>query len=283
MPWRARRQRRDIMRQKEDIALAATAARNYNRHWRAKKLSWNTIGKIRYLFDGAIEYMDPVTLAYPQEKFNKLRTALGFKQDSELTELVEQADAFRIVRNRETGQMMAFMTPLVPDRFVPTASQEITEPAVESQVFNCRANALANNNDHDKISENLRVHKNGINMKVLLAGNVPKFHVAPSDAAWKRIYDELRMGFANPVTRGQYFGEFIYHYMLKYHVSEAMATEVLKVYIKQHLIKHMACRVGIENWPSQDINKWLRNYFGAKKLEYVLTDAKQIWDQHLNT
>ena len=83
------------MRQKEDIALAATAARSYNRHWRAKRLSWSTIGKIRYIFDGAIEYMDPVTLAYPQENFNKLRTALGFKQDSELVDLIEQSDAFR--------------------------------------------------------------------------------------------------------------------------------------------------------------------------------------------
>ena len=61
------------MRHKNDIALAATSARSYNRHWRAKKLSWGAIGKIRYLFDGAIEYMDPVTLAYLQENFNKLR------------------------------------------------------------------------------------------------------------------------------------------------------------------------------------------------------------------
>jgi hypothetical protein len=32
--------------------------------------------------------MDPVTLAYPQEQFNKLRKTLGFKQDSELIEMV---------------------------------------------------------------------------------------------------------------------------------------------------------------------------------------------------
>ena len=52
------------MRQKKDVALAATSARSYNRHWRANKLSWTEIGKIKYLFDGAIEYMDEVTLAY---------------------------------------------------------------------------------------------------------------------------------------------------------------------------------------------------------------------------
>ena len=46
------------MRHKNDIALAATTARSYNRHWRAKKLSWADIGKIKYLFDGAYEYMD---------------------------------------------------------------------------------------------------------------------------------------------------------------------------------------------------------------------------------
>ena len=48
------------MRHKNDIALAATSARSYNRHWRARKLSWNDIGKIKYLFDGAEEYMDEV-------------------------------------------------------------------------------------------------------------------------------------------------------------------------------------------------------------------------------
>ena len=119
------------MRHKTDIALAATSARSYDRRWRAKRLSWNAIGKIRYLFDGAVEYMDPVTLCYPQLKFNELRKALGFKQDSELTDLIEQSEAFRIVRSKETGQMMAFMTPLVPDRFEPTDSQEIIEPAIQ--------------------------------------------------------------------------------------------------------------------------------------------------------
>ena len=51
--------------------MAATSARSYNRHWRAKKLSWTAIGKIKYLFDGAIEYMDEVTLAYTSNHFNK--------------------------------------------------------------------------------------------------------------------------------------------------------------------------------------------------------------------
>ena len=267
------------MRQKEDISLAATTARSYDRHWRAKRLSWNAIGKIRYLFDGAVEYMDPVTLAYPQEQFNKLRTALGFKQDSELTELVMQADAFRIVRNKDTGQMMAFMTPLVPDRFVPSPSQEIVEPAIESRVFYCKANALANDNDRDKISENLRIHKNSINMKMLLAGNVPKFHITPNAEALQRVTSCLQKAFTDPRERRLYFGEFMYHFARKYYADELTVMKVLSFYIGHRLIKHMACRVGIENWPADTIKTWLRNYFGAKKLEYVLTDAKQTWDK----
>ena len=159
------------MIRKNDYALAATSARSYNRHWRAKKLTWTEIGKIKYLFDGAIEYMDEVTLAYTSSSFNKLRVALGFKQDSELTELIVKSDAFRIVRNKDTHQMEAFMSPLVTDRFVPTENQEIEEPAIAYNLFYCKANALANDNDRDKISENRRHHSNGINMHVLL--NVP--------------------------------------------------------------------------------------------------------------
>ena len=147
------------MRQKNDIAISATSARSYNRHWRANKLSWTAIGKIKYLYDGAIEYMDDVTLAYTHEHFNKLRTALGFKQDSELTELIEQSEAFRIVRNKETRQVVAFMSPLVRDRYVPTENQEIEEPPIPYGIFYCKANALANDNDRDKISENQRQHR----------------------------------------------------------------------------------------------------------------------------
>ena len=245
--------------------MGATSARNYSRHWRAKRLSWNAIGKIRYLFDGAVEYMDPVTLCYPQLKFNELRKALGFKQDSELTSLVEQSDCFRIVRDRETGQMMAFMTPLVPDRFVPTDCQEIIEPSINHAIFDCKVNALVNPNDRDRIAENLRAHKNGINMKVLLAGNVPKFHVRPNEEALKRIGDGLRRTFDDRELRQRYYGEFIYHYQRKYKVEEYIATEVLRIYIERHLIKHMACRVGVENWPTKDIATWLTNYFGVKK------------------
>ena len=265
--------------QKEDIALAATSARSLNRHWRAKKLSWNAIGKIRYLYDGAIEYMDPVTLAYSKEQFNKLRTALGFKQDSELIELVESADAFRIVRHKETGELIAFMTPLVPDRYQPTQNQEIIEPSVQSEVFNAKVNAVANANDRDKISENLRVHKRGINMKVLLAGNVPQFHVTPSDEAVERISEGLKKLYCDPERSQYFFGEFYYHYQRKYQVNEWSAKEVLACYIARHLTKHMACRVGIENWPSEAIETWLKNYFGARKLEYVITEAKEIWDK----
>ena len=197
---------------KTDIVMGATSARSYSRHWRAKRLSWNAIGKIRYLFDGAVEYMDPVTLCYPQVKFNELRKALGFKQDSELTSLVEQSDCFRIVRDRETGQMAAFMTPLVPDRFKPTGSQEIIEPSINHAIFDCKVNALVTTNDHDRIAENLCAHKNGINMKILLAGNVPQFHVKPNDEAVKRISDGLQNLFCNPELQQYYFGEFLYHY-----------------------------------------------------------------------
>ena len=169
--------------QKEDIALAATGARSYERHWRVRKLSWNAIGKLWYLLYGAIEYMDEVTLCYPQEKFNKLRTALGFKQDSELVALVETAESFRIIRNKDTGEMMAFLTPMVPSRFVLSESQ--------------------------------------------------------------------------------------------------VAEEALRIYIERELIGHMSRRVGIENWPSEAIQTWLRNIFGVKRLDYLMTAVKQTWDKYV--
>lgn len=196
------------MRHKNDIAMAASSARSYNRHWRAKKLSWNAIGKIKYLFDGAVEYMDEVTLAYTSEHFNKLRTVLGFKQDSELTELIEQSEAFRIVRDKDTRQIVAFMSPLVRDRFVPTSNQEIEEPAIPYDIFFCKANALANDNDRDKISENQRQHRNGIDMHVLLAGNVPKFHITPNEEAVRRIEDGLWKIFNDEGLRKLYYGSF---------------------------------------------------------------------------
>ena len=267
---------------KTDIVMGATSARNYSRHWRAKRLSWNAIGKIRYLFDGAVEYMDPVTLCYPQLKFNELRKALGFKQDSELTSLVEQSDCFRIVRDRETGQMMAFMTPLVPDRFVPTDCQEIIEPSINHAIFDCKVNALVNPNDRDRIAENLRAHKNGINMKVLLAGNVPQFHAKPSEEAVRRISDGLQHLFCKPELQQYFFGEFIYHYERKYKVGLYETERVLMAYLSQHLTKHMACRVGIENWPSEAIAKWVKNYFGPKKLAYVITEAHHLWEKQQN-
>ena len=267
---------------KTDIVMGATSARNYSRHWRAKRLSWNAIGKIRYLFDGAVEYMDPVTLCYPQLKFNELRKALGFKQDSELTSLVEQSDCFRIVRDRETGQMMAFMTPLVPDRFVPTDCQEIIEPSINHAIFDCKVNALVNPNDRDRIAENLRAHKNGINMKVLLAGNVPQFHAKPSEEAVRRISDGLQHLFCKPELQQYFFGEFIYHYERKYKVGLYETERVLMAYLSQHLTKHMSCRVGIENWPSEAIAKWVKNFFGPKKLSYVITEAHHLWEKQQN-
>jgi hypothetical protein len=261
------------MRHKNDYALAATSARSYNRHWRAHKLSWNEIGKIKYLFDGAIEYMDEVTLAYTRVHFNKLRKVLGFKQDSELTELIEKSEAFRIVRNKETHEMEAFMSPLVGDRFSPTPNQEIEEPAIPYELFFCKANALANDNDRDKISENQRQHKGGIDMHVLLAGNVPKFHITANEEAHQRISNGLWFLFNNPETHKVYFGEFIYAYRVKYRAGFEEANMVLKMFIQDILIDHMSRRVGIENWPSEAIYTWLNYYFAADQIPQVITRA----------
>ena len=268
------------MRHKNDIALAATSARSYNRHWRARKLSWTDIGKIKYLFDGAVEYMDEVTLAYTSGHFNGLRKALGFKQDSELTELIERSEAFRIVRNKATHKMEAFMSPFVGDRFVPAERQEIEEPAIPYDIFFCKANVLANDNDRDKLSENQRQHRHGIDMHVLLAGNVPKFHITPDDNALQRIYNGLLSIRGDERLNQRYFGDFIFHYMLRYKVGRDMADRVLNIYINAKLAGHMARRVGIANWPREAILKWLDYYFAARQLEKVLTDAHQTWERH---
>ena len=270
-----------IMRHKNDIALAATSARSYNRYWRSKKLAWTDIGKIKYLFDGAVEYMDEVTLAYTREHFNKLRRVLGFKQDSELTELIERSEAFRIVRNKASRQMEAFMSPLVGDRFVPAASQEIEEPAIPYEIFFCKANALANDNDRDKISENQRQHSHGIDMRVLLAGNVPKFHVTPNDDALLRIYNGLISIRCDKCMNQRYFGEFLFCYMQRYHVDKGEADRVLNNYINGKLVGHMARRVGIENWPRETILKWLDYYFGDKQMDKIVIDAHQTWMRHI--
>lgn len=265
------------MRHKNDIALAATSARSYDRHWRAKKLSWSAIGKIKYLFDGAVEYMDEVTLAYTREHFNKLRTALGFKQDSELAELIELSEAFRIVRDKDTHQIVAFMSPLVRDRFVPAPNQEIEEPAIPYDIFFCKANALANDNDRDKISENQRQHRNGIDMHVLLAGNVPKFHITPSTEAVQRIGEGLWKIFNDDELCKLYYGEFLYQYAHKYKEGWEGAMKALYTYIKNHLIDHMSRRVGIENWPQEAILTWLNYIFAAKQLPHVITQAHELF------
>ena len=265
------------MRHKNDIALAATSARSYDRHWRAKKLSWSAIGKIKYLFDGAVEYMDEVTLAYTREHFNKLRTALGFKQDSELAELIELSEAFRIVRDKDTRQIVAFMSPLVRDRFVPAPNQEIEEPAIPYDIFFCKANALANDNDRDKISENQRQHRNGIDMHVLLAGNVPKFHITPSTEAVQRIGEGLWKIFNDDELCKLYYGEFLYQYAHKYKEGWEGAMKALYTYIKNHLIDHMSRRVGIENWPQEAILTWLNYIFAAKQLPHVITQAHELF------
>jgi len=269
------------MRHKDDIALAATSARSYNRHWRAKKLSWTAIGKIKYLFDGAIEYMDEVTLAYTSEHFNKLRTVLGFKQDSELAELVEQSEAFRIVRNKESKQIEAFMSPLVGDRYQPTPYQEIVEPAINYHLFQCKANALANDNDRDKISENQRQHRNAIDMHVLLAGNVPKFHVKPSEEAIERISNLLWPLYRDYDSSERYFSEFKYFYSHKYKTGREGADLALYFLIEDYLVKHMSSRVGIENWPEEAIMTWVKYFFGYKQLPRLVTQAREYVIKHM--
>lgn len=260
----------------EDIALAASSARSYTRHWRAHGLSWNTIGKIRYLMDGAIEYMDEVTLCYPQGMFNKLRTVLGFKQDSELAEMIEEAGCFDIVKRKDTGEMVAFMTPLVPSRYVPTDNEVIAKAALKCHVFEAKANALYNRKNTDKIGENLRVHKKGINMKMLLKENAPAFHAKANLGAYIRldfIYANL---WNNQETFVEYFGEFIYHYQEKYKKDAQTAKLALRTLIQKKLMDHMACRVDIEHWPEEAILTWIRNYFGAKRLPIVITEAREI-------
>ena len=223
--------------------------------------------------DGAIEYMDEVTLCYPQEKFNKLRTALGFKQDSELTELIEQAETFYIVREKETNQMAAFMTPLVPHRFVPTVNQTVEEPPLKSEVFEVQANLLYNPKNSDKIANNLRVHKKSINMKMLLKENAPAFHAAPKEDATDLMAQVFENIYQNEPMFEEYYREFMFHYRVKYNTEPYSALQVL---IRERLIPHMASRVGIENWPEEAILKWIKNYFGARRLPYVVTEAKEL-------
>lgn len=267
------------MRPKNDIAIAATSARSYNRHWRANKLSWTDIGKLKYLFDGAIEFMDEVTLAYTSDHFNQLRKALGFKQDSELTELIERSESFRIVYNMKTRQVEAFMSPLVGDRYVLTDNQMVVEPAVAYDVFFCKADALANDNDRDKISENQRQHRKGIDMKVLLAGNVPKFHINPNLDAVMRI-DEGMVKIRNtPDLNERYFGGFIKHYKKEYPLEASIVDQVLNTYLDEKVTPHMSRRVGIENWPNDAILKWLDYFFGAKRLAKVITEAHETWQR----
>ena len=43
----------------------------------------------------------------------------------------------------------------------------------------------------------------------------------------------------------------------------------------------MARRVGIENWPSKDILKWLDYYFGASRLEKFVREAHEVWIRHM--
>ena len=117
-------------------------------------------------------------------------------------------------------------------------------------------------------------------MHVLLAGNVPKFHITPEDDALRRIYDFLLSVRCNDEMNQRYFDEFLFHYMQRYYVNKDTAGRVLNIYLDGKLIGHMARRVGIENWPREAILKWLDYYFGAKQLNKVLTDAHQTWQRH---
>jgi hypothetical protein len=55
----------------------------------------------------------------------------------------------------------------------------------------------------------------------------------------------------------------------------------LYLYIKNHLIKHMSSRVGIENWPEEAIYTWLNYIFGAKQLPNIVTQAHDIYMNEL--
>ena len=85
----------------------------------------------------------------------------------------------------------------------------------------------------------------------------------------------------NDWLRGKYYGEFLYAYMKKYDVDDTVAYAVLSTYIDEKLARHMACRVGIENWPGEAIAKWVQNYFGAKKLPFVITEADQVHSRYI--
>ena len=70
--------------------------------------------------------------------------------------------------------------------------------------------------------------------------------------------------------------------MKKYQRDYTVAYEVLSTYIDEKLARHMACRVGIENWPGEAISKWVYNYFSAKKLPFVITEAEQVYNRYID-
>ena len=69
--------------------------------------------------------------------------------------------------------------------------------------------------------------------------------------------------------------------MKKYNCDYTMAYEVLSTYIDEKLARHMACRVGIENWHGEAVAKWVQNYLGAKKQPFVITEANQVHNRHI--
>ena len=113
-------------------------------------------------------------------------------------------------------------------------------------------------------------------MRVLLAGNVPKFHIIPILEALERIQGGLWKIFNDDKLCKLYYGEFLYQYAHKYKEDKEGAMKALHIYIRNHLIDHMSRRVGIENWPQEAVLTWLRNIFAAKQLPLVITQAHDL-------
>ena len=65
------------------------------------------------------------------------------------------------------------------------------------------------------------------------------------------------------------------------HTVKRIIMKMQKEDIANHLTSHMACRVGIENWPGEAIAQWVKNYFGPRKLEFVITEAHDLFHKNL--
>ena len=74
----------------------------------------------------------------------------------------------------------------------------------------------------------------------------------------------------------RYFGEFTQAYARKYRVPEYVAKEDLLFYLDEKVTHHIARRVGIENWESDAILKWVMNYFSVKFMQRNITEAHEL-------